>query len=614
MQDQQYCKILVKNLRESFVSGFFNPDYMEKKVPLSEINVSRIPGVFQLNNDYKNKLVNIEIPDGFTELNDSCFENCKILKNIKLPQSLEALGNFSFANCNALESLDMPKDVKTIGLASFKDCTSLKEIDIPENVTVISPQVFMNCSSLVNAKLSTRIYRIDKEAFKDCNNLTIAKLPPKLEEIGKGAFENCYNLPNIIIPSKVYNIDDFAFKNCYNAVNIWVGESTRVIGEQAFANCSQATSIMLANQVRTIGNYAFLGCYSSKELDIQKSLDFIGEGAFSGWKVPLELKIPNNVKTVGKYAFEGWSSLCKVSIGSNETVLLKDSFLNDNNVNFLSLPQDARTLNGNVLSSFPELKSVDIPSSVREIEPSFFNQKTKINISKNSPYFSQDPDTGVIYSKDGKKLFWVPKDITNYIIPDSVEELDVDVFCFREKLEKLSVSPNIKQINAFSTYINSRIEEEEFLQALSERNDELYIRKFLGDNDYEDESCKNIDEFEIVRKEENVTMNIFDNTPLNYVSQIPNTDKTKPVPLVEAIKQLGRFTICKPEGDNERQTFYLGDQQNPKTNRTDFQNMRILANLKQENPDKSLKELSTNIKDLRFLNNRKSKVYTELEL
>ena len=57
----------------------------------------------------------VVIPDGVTEISDSCFEYCISLKTIKIPESVIYIGNNAFSVCESLKTIKIPGSVKSIG-------------------------------------------------------------------------------------------------------------------------------------------------------------------------------------------------------------------------------------------------------------------------------------------------------------------------------------------------------------------------------------------------------------------------------------------------------------------------------------------------------------------
>ena len=116
-----------------------------KKVEFEEGTETIITRICQVD-FFENKLEEIIIPDGVTEIGDSAFAGCKNVKEIKLPETLETIGYCAFESCTGLESIKIPSKVKTIEQEAFGYCVSLKMIILPESVESIGTDAFYECN------------------------------------------------------------------------------------------------------------------------------------------------------------------------------------------------------------------------------------------------------------------------------------------------------------------------------------------------------------------------------------------------------------------------------------------------------------------------------------
>ena len=116
-----------------------------KKVEFEEGTETIITGICDVDNS-GNKIEEIIIPDGVTEIERNAFAWCTNVKEIKLPETLETIGDSAFGNCTGLESIKIPSKVKTIGYHAFECCSSLKMIILPESVESIEIGAFFECN------------------------------------------------------------------------------------------------------------------------------------------------------------------------------------------------------------------------------------------------------------------------------------------------------------------------------------------------------------------------------------------------------------------------------------------------------------------------------------
>lgn len=110
--------------------------------------------------------------------------------------------------------------------------------------------------------------------------------------------------------------------------------------------------------------------------------------------------------------------------------------------------------------SFPEnsaIKKIVIPKSISYISPGIFNMKVfnnleEIIVDENNDFFCSE--NGVLFDKEKTKLISYPqgKRDTYYYIPQSVNYLDTNCFCYCNYLETIEITDNITQISGDDIY------------------------------------------------------------------------------------------------------------------------------------------------------------------
>ena len=76
----------------------------------------------------KEDAVNVEIPEGVTEIGRGAFAYCKSLKHVTLPSSLNTIGQKAFFDCESLLSIEIPNGVVKIPAYAFAHCYSLSHV------------------------------------------------------------------------------------------------------------------------------------------------------------------------------------------------------------------------------------------------------------------------------------------------------------------------------------------------------------------------------------------------------------------------------------------------------------------------------------------------------
>ena len=220
-------------------------------------------------------------------------------------------------------------------------------------------------------------------------------------------------LDKIVIPKehegkKVVAIAKKGFVGCENAVTVSLPDTITEIGESAFQNCYKLESIVIPNGVASIGKQAFKGCKALTSIDIPSGVTSIGEYAFSNCKALSLVTISDTVSTIDSNAFEGCTSLV----------------------------------------------SITIPKGVSEIGDATFKGCTALTailvVEENQNFKSVD---GVLYSKDGKKIYQYPVGLkpTSYEGPSGLESIGGGAFEDCELLTQIKIPSTVTTVgeNAF---------------------------------------------------------------------------------------------------------------------------------------------------------------------
>ena len=79
---------------------------------------------------YCEKLTEVILPDGITEIRKDAFEGCISLQSVFLPESLTTIENSVFRSCSCLKEITIPKKVNQISSLVLYECTNLTDVYI----------------------------------------------------------------------------------------------------------------------------------------------------------------------------------------------------------------------------------------------------------------------------------------------------------------------------------------------------------------------------------------------------------------------------------------------------------------------------------------------------
>ena len=205
-----------------------------------------------------------------------------------------------------------------------------------------------------------------------------------------------------------------------------IRKGTKIICDRAFRwsktiGCLFLKSLVIPDSVTNIGDYAFWGCTSLKSLVIPDSVTSIGDYAFDGCCSLRCVVISDGVTSIGNYAFWGCKSL--------KSLVIPDSVTHIGNGAF------------NACSS---LKSLVIPASVGNIIGNPFSGWNG-ELKCLSPYFIYD--NKVLFDKDKSKIIaFRDKNMTSYVIPDSVSCIEFGAFWNCHSLKRLVLPDSVSSI------------------------------------------------------------------------------------------------------------------------------------------------------------------------
>ena len=247
-------------------------------------------------------------------------------------------------NCDVTESRDRITEIEIangiteIGAHTFEAYGNISSIVLPNSVMKVGENAFNHCDKAISIDFGTGLKEIGATAFSDCKALTSISLPASLETIGSSAFSGCAGLTGgLVIPNSVTTIGDSAFANDEKLTEeLTIGSSVTSIGKNAFANCRFSGTLTIPDSVTSIGEAAFNACQftdislGNRLVEIGKNA-FYNSGTYSG-----HLSIPDSVTTIGESAFSSLG-FASIHLGKSVTTIGASAFINCTSVHSLDI-------------------------------------------------------------------------------------------------------------------------------------------------------------------------------------------------------------------------------------------------------------------------------------
>lgn len=120
---------------------------------------------------YEGTIVDLVIPEGVVEIEDSVFKSCSTLETVVIPSTMTTIGIQAFRSCSSLKSVKISGNVDLISMYAFAYCYDLEYVCITGAVQTIDYKAFVICPELKTVTLSSSITSIHSTAFETCDDL-----------------------------------------------------------------------------------------------------------------------------------------------------------------------------------------------------------------------------------------------------------------------------------------------------------------------------------------------------------------------------------------------------------------------------------------------------------
>ena len=384
------------------------------------------------------------VPSSVVTIGSYAFDGCSLLRSVVLPNSIDTIRDNAFSR-SGLYSIVLPEHTTYLGYNAFSDCDKLKSVAIPNNITHWNGYMFSGCDSLVSVSFPTNMTEIPYGMFQSCNSLRKLSIPNSVTRIGSSAFSSCYSLDSVIIPSSVTEIENHAFDNCRKLSSISIPSNVTRIGEGAFAYCYGLSSVTFGyNALVHIENNAFGGCTDLRTIYNNSDCMQFTIGSTEKGKVAYYANlVTTSIDKNGEFIFDESLGVYPVLVayrGSAQDLTLPESYngkpyrigsrfllrrslyTSETNSTSTSICDNQNNCT-EVYVSFPDVRTIKIPSTVVGIEPfafssdygrdswnSLYNNVTTIQFAENST-ISEIP-ASAFYKCNNLSDITLPKTIT----------------------------------------------------------------------------------------------------------------------------------------------------------------------------------------------------------
>ena len=349
-------------------------------------------------------------------------------------------------------------------------------LTIPDSVTAIGEGAFANLDGLKTIIIPSTVKRIEENAFASNSTLETVIMQEKVNEdgtvegveyIGIGAFRSCGNLKNIqFAQNALKEIRNEAFMGCNSIEKIEIPENVTTIAAYTFSNCRNLKEIKLPETLININSQAFAYCISLESITIPENVTNIGLEAFGGCA-----KLENIVLNTNKYIYQNGILMTNTEIP--QLIFISDVKLRE--VDTFSIPEGIENFSINI-SAYTNIKTIHIPQSLKQLTASSIPKSVeKIELSEGNKNFKVQNDC--LYDYDMKELkvcytketeiqlydkieriksnaFNLSTNLESITLPDSVIEIEANVFSGAQKLKNVYIGKNVSAISSMFCYMN----------------------------------------------------------------------------------------------------------------------------------------------------------------
>jgi len=470
-------------------------------------------------------LTSINIPYGITTIPIEAFSGCSSLKHIELPSSVERIEGYAFRFCGSLTEITIPDRVTAIGAWAFSQCENLSTVTLPEGLTAIDYGAFMYCYKLKSITIPDTVTSIGESAFPQSTKLEVSSSNNAFvwkdgilydKELTRIVYVSDEIPGNVILPEGITTIPAHMFTGSNKLISITIPDSVTRIETQAFMDCQNLRTVYIGKNVTDVGESIFSGCCNLTQVTLPENLKALSWSMFFGCSGLTKITIPENVVAINTNAFNGCVNLFEVVNNSSLTIIpgseaagyvgYYSKVVTDANGNKIWLDENSKSTYVDTAEGFRfiyekdrytliayigELDAVELPTSINGVTysihnfcgvkeviipneitsiPTFGTESgvQRITVAADHPTFSSYD--GVLYSKDGTRIIYVPARIqgsvsipfgvtyighssfknrtglTSIVIPGSVTYIDEKAFSGCNNLTSITLPDNIRSI------------------------------------------------------------------------------------------------------------------------------------------------------------------------
>ena len=380
------------------------------------------------------------------------------VKNIVLEQGVTNIGEYAFYGCVSLQKITIPESVTSIGNSAFWECTTLRDvyysgtqeqwkqldIGLQNNEALLNADI--HCSDGVIVGSEHGIWGDVYWRFTKDGTMTIS---------GKGE----------ITP-------DYSYRYPWGNLK------------------KQITKVVIEEGITSVGTNAFSGAENLEEISLPEGLRSIGQNAFDRNSIQ-KLELPESLSSIGSSAFSSSKNLESVRIPSNVTKIAGDAFVYCPNLQEIWLPLSIQSIGersaGDGDTCFSEtVEIIHYGGTIddwQKIRISGGNEKLKgsVILGADGPFTVRSGDCGT----DGSDVQWTLDEDGTLVITGSgsIKGFEIPSYYFyseesspwpEDLVKRVVIGEGVTEIGKNAFYYNVNLEEAELPDSLTKIGDTAF--------------------------------------------------------------------------------------------------------------------------------------------
>ncbi|MDR2044994.1 MAG: leucine-rich repeat domain-containing protein [Clostridium sp.] len=403
----------------------------------------------------RNLLRKVILPDSVTTIESYAFWGCQNLETVQLGKGLTEIGDYAFANATGLKNVEIPANVQSIGISAFAGCASLTDLTIPASVTFIHATAFDGCGQLtIHAEDGSYAAQYAEELAKrqaQAGNGRAADLAGSAEGAGNGetaaadlagSIEGAGSGNGETAAAGLAGSIEAADANPSSEIGAAAGNpsadgggnvlgDTHVVGNQAVLLWDH-TGLSVRNAEvsdpsrQAQGSPADAGAQEADTGDVQ--------GA-DGGNLPKYRLVEHRILADGAYYGDTEKTISNLPIGIEE--IGRFSFARSA-LRQITLPSGVQTIGYGAFYHCDDLETVNLPESVRSVEPKAFANTLWVKRFLESADSDFLISGGVLVAYRGRE--------SDVVLPEGIRVIAAEVFAGHEEITSVTLPDSLRVV------------------------------------------------------------------------------------------------------------------------------------------------------------------------